>query len=102
MSPMLVQLDGILLRIEQLAERLRADSDRDVHRHACELRAAFADRTAIEPAFARMRDSLQLLRRSSQDDPRPALRPAAGTLDELEAAIEHELLPRLRQVGFDV
>ena len=102
MSPMLVELDGILDRIEQLAGRLRADPESHVHFGARELRAAFDDRTAIEPAFARLRDSLRLLRRSDQNGLVHELRPTAGALDELEAAIDNELLPRLRRVGFEV
>ena len=98
MSTTLVQLDGSLSRLEKLAKQLAGERDQHVYGAALELRAAFDDRRAIEPAVARMRDSLRMLRRASQDASRPDL----GILLALDAAVEHDLLPRLRQVGFDV
>ena len=91
MNVQLAHIDTILARIERLADGLRLDPDRDVRRSAGELREAFTARRAIEPAVARMRDSVEVLRRSSQDGP-----------DYLDAVVEHELLPHLRRLGFDV
>jgi hypothetical protein len=102
MSVMLVQIEGILGWIERLAGQLWADPDRYVHRSALELREAFDDRRAIEPAFARMRESVRMLRRGNQDGSRREFRRRASSLDHLDTVVEHELLPRLRQVGFDV
>ena len=97
---MLVQIDGILGRIEQLAGRLPRDPEQDIHRSAVELRAAFDDRRAIEPALARMRESVLVLRRGSEDERRRDRR--VSSLDDLDDVVEHELLPQLRRVGFEV
>jgi hypothetical protein len=102
MSAMLVQIDGVLGRIERLSDQLREDPDQDVHRSALELRAAFGDRRAIEPALARMRASMRLLRRSHHDGYRREFVQRASALDCLDDVLEQELLPQLRQVGFDV
>jgi hypothetical protein len=102
MSAMLVQIDGILGRIERLADQLREDPDQHVHRSALELRAAFGDRRAIEPAVASMRASMRMLRTSEHDGCRRELAHSASTLDCLNDVLERELLPQLRQVGFDV
>ena len=99
---MLVQLDGALARVEHLAERLRCDPEQHVYRTALELRAAFDARGAIEPAFSRMRDSLRMLRRGNEDGSRREYQRRTGTLDDLQAAVEDDVLPRLRQMGFDV
>jgi hypothetical protein len=102
MSVMLVQIDGIIGRIERLAGRLLADPDGNVRRSALELRAAFDDRRAIEPAFARMRESVRMLRRGNYDGCRREFRRRASGLDHLDDVVQQELLPQLRQVGFDV
>jgi hypothetical protein len=102
MSVMLTEIDGILGRIERLAGKLRADPDGNVHRSALELRAAFEGRKAMEPAFARMRESVRMLRRGNHDESRREFRRRAGGLDYLDAVVESELLPHLRRVGFDV
>ena len=99
---MLEQLDCALIRIEHLAHRLRSDPDRYVYRTALELRAAFDGRQAIEPAFARMRASLRMLRRCNEDGSRRDYQRRTRTLDALQAAVEDDVLPRLRQMGFDV
>ena len=98
----LVHIDGILGRIEHLADQLRADPDRSVYRSAIELRAAFEDRRAIEPAFARMRENVRLLQRGNQREAGNKLWPRASSLDCLDDVVEHELLPQLRRVGFEV
>ena len=102
MSAMLAQIDGLLARIERLAGQLRADPDRHVHRSVLELRAAFNDRRAIEPAFTRMRESVHILRRDNHDGCRREFGRRASGLDHLDEVVEQELLPHLRQIGFDV
>jgi hypothetical protein len=102
MSAMLVQIDGVLERIERLALQLRSDPDGHVHRSALELHAAFEGREAIEPAFERMRRSVRMLRRGNEDGLRREFRRRASSLDYLDDVMENELLPQLRQVGFDV
>jgi hypothetical protein len=102
MTPMLVHVDGILTRVEQLAAQLVADPDRNVHRSALALRSAFDDRRAIEPAFARMRESVRMLQRGNRDESRREFQRRASTLDYLDAVVETELRPQLRQLGFEV
>jgi hypothetical protein len=102
MSPGLLRIDGILSRIERLAVRLRADPDRYVHRSALELRDTFDARRAIEPALERMRGSVRMLRRTNHEGCRREFQLRASTLDVLDEVVEQELLPHLRQVGFDV
>ena len=102
MSVTFVQIDGLLGRVENLASRLKGDSDHDVHRSALELRAAFDNRQAIEPAVARMRNSVHMLRRSNHDGCRREFHRRAFGLDHLDLVMERELLPQLRQVGFEV
>lgn len=99
---MFVQIDGILERIEHLAHQLRSDHDRSVYRSALEFRAAFDDRRAIEPAFARMRESVRMLRRRYQDESGRDHQLRAPNLGGLEDVVEHELLPQLRRMGFEV
>jgi hypothetical protein len=102
MSAPLLRIDGVLQRIEILADQLRADPDHYVRRSAVELRSAFDSRRAIEPAVGRMRASVRMLRRENADGNRREFQRRALGLDQLEALLDQELLPRLRQVGFDV
>lgn len=98
MSAPLAQID----EVARLAEVLRADPGGHVHRSALELRAAFDDRRAIEPAFERMRRSVRMLQRGDHDECRREFRRRSFSLDHLNEVLEDELLPKLRQVGFDV
>jgi hypothetical protein len=102
MTPHLTQVDTILGTIERLAEELRADPDGHVRRSANELRAAFGERRAIEPAVARLRESVEMLRRENQDGCRREFQRRAPGLDHLGHIVEHELLPHLRQLGFEL
>ena len=95
MSVMLVHIDGLLGRIAHLADQLGEDPDQHLHRAVLELREAFDDRRAIEPAFARMRETVRMLRRGE------LIRRRSG-LDALDEVVERELLPQLRRVGFDL
>lgn len=98
----LSQLEMLLTRIGRLADDLSADPDRYVHRSAAELLAAFRERRAVEPALARMRASVEMLRGHNHDGPRREFQRRAHGLDRIEAVLEDELLPHLRRVGFDV
>ncbi len=97
----LLEIESILAQVERLAGQLRADPDRFIYRSAIDLRATFSDRRPIEHALARVRISVRTLRQATAD-PDPDCAPAATTLDFLDDVLEHELLPRLRRIGFDV
>ena len=102
MGATLTAIDVLLTRIECLAEELPSDPHRDVLRSATELRTTFVARGAVEPAVARVRDSVLMLRRASGDGSRrDLLRPARG-IDYLQQIVEAELLPSLRRLGFEV
>jgi len=102
MPNQLAQIEATLARIEELAGTLRADPDGHVRRSIEELRAAFASRGVVEPAVARVRESVRMLRRGNHDEPRREFQRRAVGLDHLEAAVDDELLPCLRRLGFDV
>lgn len=102
MNDTLVKIDMVLARIERLAEALQADPDGHVSRSANELRTAFSSRAAIEPAVARVRDSMLMLRGGNHDGPRREFQRLAHGVDYLEDVMTRELLPELRRVGFDV
>jgi hypothetical protein len=102
MNGKLAEIDTALARIERLADELRADPDGHVRRSIEELRAAFAAREQIEPAVARMRDSLQMLGRGNREGSRREFQRRATGLDHLIEVMEKELLPSLRRMGFEV
>jgi hypothetical protein len=102
MSTELTEIDGILAEIERLAEELRVDPDGHVRRSATELREAFAGRAALEPAVARVRDSVQMLRRDNQEGSRREYQRRGQGLSHLEGIIANDLLPHLRRMGFEV
>jgi hypothetical protein len=102
MNGKLARIDLVLARIERLAEELHPDPDRHVLRSANELRAAFCGRLAIEPAVARVRDGLDMLRSGNHAGTRREFKRRAHGVDHLEHVMERELLPELRRVGFNV
>lgn len=102
MDGKLAQIAMILARIERLAEALRHDPDHHVLRSASELRAAFCSRLAIEPAVARVRDGLDMLRSGNHAGTRGEFKQRAHGIDHLQHVMEQELLPELRRVGFNV
>lgn len=102
MDAKLAEIDVLLTRIERLAEELEVDPDGHVRRSAAELRGAFVARRAVEPAVARVRDSVAMLRSSNRDGSRREFQRRAHGVDHLESVVERELLPHLRRVGFDV
>ena len=101
MDGRLARIDVVLARIERLAGELEADPDHRVLRSANELREAFGARRAIEPAVARVRDGVHMLRSDEHEDPREFQRPAHD-VDRLVHVMDWELLPELRRVGFNV
>ena len=102
MSATILRIDGLLERVERLADQLRADPDHYVRRSAVELRSAFDGRRAIEPAVGRMRASVRMLRRENADGNRREFQLRSVSLDQLDELLEQQLLPHLRQVGFEV
>jgi hypothetical protein len=102
MQEKLKEIDGVLTRIAHLAEELRADPDGHVRRSVEELRSAFTDRRPVEPAVARVRDSVAMLRSGNQSGLRREFQRRAQGLDYLEHVVEQELLPGLRRLGFEV
>jgi hypothetical protein len=96
------QIQTALVRIERLAEELRADPDGNVRRSVEEVRAAFAAREPVEPTVQRMQKSLQMLRRDNQEGSRREYQRRAAGLDHLDQVVEGELLPNLRRLGFEV
>jgi hypothetical protein len=79
------RVDAALVHLGQLAARLE-EGDRHGHVKRCitELQTAFAARAPIEPAVGRVLRSLQMV------------------ISRVGTALEAELLPALRQLGFEV
>jgi hypothetical protein len=102
MSRELADIEALLGRIERLAAELRADPDRHVRRSVTALREAFTTRAAVEPAVARVRDSLRVLWPDHGDGGRREFQKRAQGLSHLEGMIAYELLPHLRRIGFEV
>jgi hypothetical protein len=102
MQEKLEDIGLLLTRIAQLAEELRADPDGHVRRSVEELRSAFADRRAVEPAVARVLGSVAMLRSGNQEGLRREFVRRAHGLDYLEQIVDRELLPHLRRLGFEV
>ena len=102
MNAKLAQIDTALTHLADLAGGLRADPDGHVRRSVEELRTAFDARNAIEPAVARVRDSMDMLRSGNQTGSRREFRRRATGLDHLSDVVEQELLPHLRRLGFEV
>lgn len=102
MPDQLSRVDAILARIARLAGDLRSDPDWHVRRSIDELHAAFTNRTAIEPAVARVRQSIDMLRAGNHEGARREFQRRAPGLDHLSDVLEQELLPNLRRLGFDL
>ena len=102
MNAQLSQIDAVLLRIERLATGLRADADGHVRRSVNELRSAFEARGSMEPAVARVRTSVLMLRRCNREGSRREFQRRSHGVDHLDRVIEQELVPNLRRVGFEV
>jgi hypothetical protein len=102
MTAKLAHIDTILGRLERLAEELKADPDGHLRRAANELRAAFTARTEIEPAVARVRAGVQMIRQGNHEGSRREFQRRAPSLDHLDDVVERELIPHLRSIGFHV
>jgi hypothetical protein len=102
MDGKLALVDDTLGRMAQLADELWVDPDGHVRRSVEELRAAFSSRAAIEPAVARVRESMAMIRARSDERARPEFQRRAAGLDSLGKVVEQELLPDLRGLGFEV
>jgi hypothetical protein len=102
MDRQLNHIDTMLARVAQLAGALKVDPDSEVSRSVTELRAAFTTRCAVEPAVARVRGSLRMLRTGNRAGTRREFQRCAPSLDHLEDFLERQLLPDLRRLGFEV
>lgn len=102
MKTKLAEIELLLARIERLAAELHVDPDGHVRRSAVELRAAFETRAAVEPLVWRVRESIEMLQRTNEDGTRREFRQRAHAVGYLEDVMRAELVPMLRQVGFDV
>jgi len=102
MHEQLTQIDATLLRLVHLVEELRADSDGHVRRSVQELQATFVARGAMEPAVARVRESLAMLRIGDRAGSRREFQRHAPSLEFLGYVLEQELLPDLRRLGFEL
>ena len=102
MKAELTTIDNCLGQIVDLAEKLRSDPDGHVRRSVEELRGTFASRGPVEPAVARVRRSVEMLRAGNRDESRREFQRRAPGLDHLDHIVERELLPDLRRLGFDV
>ena len=102
MSDQLADIGIVLAHVERLATALRIDPDGHVRRSANELRVVFDTRGPMEPAVARVRDSVQMLRSENHGGSVGEFRLRGGDVDRLEQLMEEELLPSLRRVGFEV
>ena len=98
----LARIDTALSHLAHVAQELRADPDGHVRRSIEELRNAFVSREAIEPAVARVRRSMELLRCGNHDESRREFQRRAPGLERLDDIVEQELLPHLRRIGFEV
>ena len=97
-----VQVDTALTRLAHLADELRADPDGHVRRSVEELRSAFETRGAIEPAVARVRDSVEMVRAGNRAGSRREFQRRATGLDYLDEVVVQEVLPHFRRLGFEV
>ena len=102
MNNKLAEIKTVLLRFERLADELQTDPDGHVRRSAMELREAFDARQAMEPAVARMRTSILMLRTGNRDGARREFRRREHGVDHLAEVMNCELLPTLRRLGFEV
>ena len=91
-----------LARVTAIAERLLdGDSEGHVRRSIEEFAMAFARRDAIGPAVARMRHSIIMLHDARNAGSRRAFEHDKSLIADLDRAIEHQLLPELRRLGFE-
>jgi hypothetical protein len=96
-------VDAALLAVDRFAGRL-ADGDdvSHVQRTIDELRTAFSEKAAIEPAVDRLVKSLQGLQAARIAGSRRDFLRGSWSVGRLVDAVERDLLPALRRVGFRV
>jgi hypothetical protein len=96
-------IEAALQAVVQFAGRLPAgDEEAHVSRTVDELRAAFMARAAIEPAVDRLARSLRGLQAARAAGSRRHFLRGSSSVDRLLHAVDDELLPALRRVGFRV
>jgi hypothetical protein len=92
-----------LANVTTIADRLLdGDSEGHVRRSIEEFAVAFTRREPIAPAVARLRTSIVMLYESRAAGARRAFERDKALIGELDAAIEEELLPALRRLGFEL
>jgi hypothetical protein len=93
-----------LARVTAIAERLHdGDDEGRVRRSIDDFAVAFARREAIGPAVASMRNSIVMLHDGGGEAvPLDASEGDKSLIEDLDAAIERQLLPELRRLGFEL
>jgi hypothetical protein len=95
-------IEAALHSVDEFAGRLPAgDPENHVRRSLDELRTAFTTRAAIEPPVDRLLRSLTMLNSSAAQGALPFRRQSVCSA-RLLSAIQRDLLPALRRVGFEV
>lgn len=102
MDRQLRAIEIVLVRLAHLAGQLRADPDGHIRRSVEELQETFTTRGALEPAVARVRTSLTMVRSGNHAGPRREFLRRESGLDRLHDVIEGELVPDLRRLGLDL
>jgi len=92
-----------LQAVEKFAGRLLVgDVEGDVRRSVEELRTSFATNAAVEPAVNRLLRSLRGLHSAGLAGRRRDFQRDSLSVGRLLEAVEQELLPALRRLGFQV
>jgi hypothetical protein len=96
-------IEAALRTVDAFAARLPlGDAEGHVRRSLDELRAAFTTRTAMEPPVDRLLRSLRMLNSARAQGALRRFQRHSSHNARLLAAIQAELLPALRRVGFEV
>jgi hypothetical protein len=92
-----------LRSVDDFAGRLPGgDAEAHVRRSLDELRAAFTARAALEPPVDRLLRSVTMLNSAAAQGALRRFRRRSVASARLLSAIQRELLPALRRVGFEV
>jgi hypothetical protein len=96
-------IETALRSVDEFAGRLPAgDAEAHVRRSLDEVRTAFTTRAALEPPVDRLLRSLTMLNSSAAQGALRRFRRRSVSSARLLSAIQRELLPALRRVGFEV
>lgn len=96
-------IEAALQAVERFAGRLFVgDAEGDVRRSVEELRVAFTTKAGVEPAVDRLLRSLQGLHAAGLAGRRRDFQRDSPSVGRLLEAVEQELLPALRRLGFQV